>query len=709
MVFTKTFYYLSVLLVLATIGLPACGSGSSGTSTPSPQPQTGPPNPESNPPQPNLPDPDTIPTGASRETTLNDQQPDASLEGIVKVTFSQNDAARAPSITLTKQKDPNSAQALENVQTELEVEVGSDYEIAIKTSILPTEKVLVGVSVPDVLAAMVRDDTALAIYYEISGDEDQPSGYVPVESVYDPTTKTVSAEMPSWALQDVDNGTLQAIFKIAVAKAYSDTSTSSPLNPAKPNRHEKMIAPPGGDLFESLVLPNVLCPLKPPGCTEISRFAGTRTVEGTTRSHLGTDLRAQFIDVYAAMSGSVLRVFLKGDQNEAGIHVTVKDPISQTITKYMHLSQVKVSQGNQVIAGATRIGVSGKSSSIDIDPHLHFEVLRPVTKTCKGDRNHAEGLLSGCKAQYVQNYLDPFSLLLKKVKIERRSPPGSMPVDVQTGQTLKLALMGSDSENTLVTSEIKADPGNEDRRVIWPPSNPSFTITPGDTPETFNQADLRFEKDVATIIYASWDGINSTPIARYELAKEAIPIVESAGCIWTKFDETEFISGATSAHWGAHVQVKGTYQNEMIMAFITRPPDQTTVPDRSAFNSGRILDQPTDSIPYGTKCTEAGRLFEYGPNRGYMICRNPNWPVSGLETFDIDTSVIGTVHDVTWYGLSVWIPGSGIQTSDMRAYHSNAYPNPPQFKLFVLIDGVDTVGQRYEVFRQEVPCLPQPT
>jgi murein DD-endopeptidase MepM/ murein hydrolase activator NlpD len=91
---------------------------------------------------------------------------------------------------------------------------------------------------------------------------------------------------------------------------------------------------------------------------------------GAARFHQGIDIAVKYgAEVRAAASG---RVSFAGVQGGYG-HTVVIDHGDSRQTRYAHLSDVSVREGETVTEGQTigRSGASGRSSG----PHLHFELL----------------------------------------------------------------------------------------------------------------------------------------------------------------------------------------------------------------------------------------------------------------------------------------------------------------------------------------------
>lgn len=90
--------------------------------------------------------------------------------------------------------------------------------------------------------------------------------------------------------------------------------------------------------------------------------------------HKGIDLRAKFINVYAAQNGTILGAGNWG--SNGGLYIILQtdntDPDSgkKIIARYLHLSEQNVKSGR--VTKDQILGVSGNSGGVD--PHLHFDV-----------------------------------------------------------------------------------------------------------------------------------------------------------------------------------------------------------------------------------------------------------------------------------------------------------------------------------------------
>ena len=94
------------------------------------------------------------------------------------------------------------------------------------------------------------------------------------------------------------------------------------------------------------------------------------------KKHTGIDLEARMgTDVYATGDGVVKFAGFKG--NGYGIHIDV-DHGYGFVTKYAHLSELKVKPGQKIKRGQV-IGLSGNTGQSK-GPHLHYEVIKNNVK-----------------------------------------------------------------------------------------------------------------------------------------------------------------------------------------------------------------------------------------------------------------------------------------------------------------------------------------
>jgi murein DD-endopeptidase MepM/ murein hydrolase activator NlpD len=112
-------------------------------------------------------------------------------------------------------------------------------------------------------------------------------------------------------------------------------------------------------------------PVQPPLPGRVSSDFGWRRdpLSGATRFHRGVDIAAAYgSEVPAAAEGKVV---FAGTQGGYG-NVVVVQHDGGTETRYAHLSQLDVREGDVIKAGAIvgRVGQTGRATG----PHLHFEV-----------------------------------------------------------------------------------------------------------------------------------------------------------------------------------------------------------------------------------------------------------------------------------------------------------------------------------------------
>lgn len=92
-------------------------------------------------------------------------------------------------------------------------------------------------------------------------------------------------------------------------------------------------------------------------------------------THLGLDLATDYgANIYAAHSGKVVSI---GENDSAGKFVIIENKLTGTKTKYYHLSNFVVKNGEKLTAGDL-LGYAG-STGTSTGTHLHFEVLRHDT------------------------------------------------------------------------------------------------------------------------------------------------------------------------------------------------------------------------------------------------------------------------------------------------------------------------------------------
>ena len=128
---------------------------------------------------------------------------------------------------------------------------------------------------------------------------------------------------------------------------------------------------PTSQIFENEQTPTFVSPLKQEDIERVTfGFGKTNTATGV-KFHNGIDLVSQAgKDVMASADGTV-KIAAESEENGNYIVITHNDDYS---TKYLHLKDKKVTEGEKVKSGKTigHVGNTGKSNG----PHLHFEILK---------------------------------------------------------------------------------------------------------------------------------------------------------------------------------------------------------------------------------------------------------------------------------------------------------------------------------------------
>jgi murein DD-endopeptidase MepM/ murein hydrolase activator NlpD len=347
----------------------------------------------------------------------------------------------------------------------LEILSGSDYEIVINTTVLPAEGTGVKVNVPYSLVSSLMAGQAMAVYYEVPEDEDQPAAYRPLASNYDSATRVISISVPSVAYQLEGNGTYSVKLKIGVASGYEASADPRPVQLG-------LLV----DTPQSAVVinnPNPLaiamwCPLDA-GCLETSRYQPKRW--GV--DHRGIDLRAVDAKVSGALDGTVLRF-----DSDWGMMVVRSE--HNVILRYLHLSsnQVGPPYKGATIAKGVAFATSGNKSppQYRLGPHLHLDYIVPTTVACS-----KEGDISNCL--FLQDFLDPFERLVKKYQIVEIS--NSPKISFSTNVPIVLALKQVDATEgeKPITSDISPETRypTEEQPATTNPDKPATKATPGGT------------------------------------------------------------------------------------------------------------------------------------------------------------------------------------------------------------------------------------
>lgn len=97
-------------------------------------------------------------------------------------------------------------------------------------------------------------------------------------------------------------------------------------------------------------------------------------------AHAGLDIGIPVgTPLIAVTSGKILRA-VPTNSSDAGIHVELLTP-SGVIARYLHMSQLAVQAGQNVLKGQL-LGLSG-NTGLSVGPHLHFEIRMPADVVAK--------------------------------------------------------------------------------------------------------------------------------------------------------------------------------------------------------------------------------------------------------------------------------------------------------------------------------------
>ena len=128
---------------------------------------------------------------------------------------------------------------------------------------------------------------------------------------------------------------------------------------------------PTSQIFDNEQTPTFVSPLKQEDIERVTfGFGETNTAAGV-KFHNGIDLVGQVGKDVMASADGIVKIATQSEENGNYIVINHNDGYS---TKYLHLKDKKVAEGEKVKSGKTigHVGNTGKSTG----PHLHFEILK---------------------------------------------------------------------------------------------------------------------------------------------------------------------------------------------------------------------------------------------------------------------------------------------------------------------------------------------
>lgn len=92
------------------------------------------------------------------------------------------------------------------------------------------------------------------------------------------------------------------------------------------------------------------------------------------RGHLGTDYAANFENLLAPFDGEIVQI--QRNQWDVGNMVVFRNDRDGLYMRMMHLSEIRVNQGDRVVQGQV-IGVTG-NTGLSGGPHLHLDITKTI-------------------------------------------------------------------------------------------------------------------------------------------------------------------------------------------------------------------------------------------------------------------------------------------------------------------------------------------
>ena len=178
----------------------------------------------------------------------------------------------------------------------------------------------------------------------------------------------------------------------------------------------------------------------------IDSYYGERTLNGIKSIHYGLDINFgskdfdQFAPVITTHDGYVSQV-VDNNSSSAGRNITITSPDGKFRTKYFHIAEINVTEGQKVsekdIIGS--IGGSAYGDDCGGAVHLHYEIEKFNSETKKWEKyNPVQGSTND-----KSNVVDP-QQWLRPNKIEKISLTNSTPEQIQVIDNVKVFMIKYD-------------------------------------------------------------------------------------------------------------------------------------------------------------------------------------------------------------------------------------------------------------------------
>jgi murein DD-endopeptidase MepM/ murein hydrolase activator NlpD len=302
------------------------------------------------------------------------------IEGVVTVTYPAGLFISGYDGNIQLEKINNTAtQAIFNETSSLfQVYNSIPYQIKINCSKMPENDIIeVALNVSDDFIANLPQDYGIELFAQVyqDGGEELLDNFEILESSYNPSTKILSARLPSLIFTNKrTNGKFEAILTVAATPGINNQQI------LKSSYHDKS----GGCLAAGIICPIGSCEVSSP-FTQLNRNLPELN---QNRPHLGTDFRAPVgTQVLAVADGIIEEVRInntiddKGKIHGYGLYIIIRHGAGATLYGHLFQSNFAIGSSGQIIKKGDVIGLSGgnplnqPNSGGTKGPHLHFEYV----------------------------------------------------------------------------------------------------------------------------------------------------------------------------------------------------------------------------------------------------------------------------------------------------------------------------------------------